>query len=208
MFEISEKYRKYLIELDFKDQKLYTVWGTDMTDASESDKLLVFDNKLLCFRRPTQIKQIAPNYIFNYNRFQLFDSSNFANWLNREELEKPYTTFKIFLLREYNPELLLDKENATNLLDTLNLLYDFFEQIQNKKALQILRSKEITDVKEFLNNNYVWLLGQKQNHLVSLSTALGVNRDNQTKTDLEQLYHKLLDSIINFDQLSNRIAAS
>lgn len=54
-FKASEEYRKYLIELQFDNINLYTVWGTDMADK-DTDKLLFVDNKVVAFREIEQLK--------------------------------------------------------------------------------------------------------------------------------------------------------
>lgn len=52
---ISEKYRKYLLEIIFEGQKYYTVFGADFTE-NETDKLLVDVNgKMLLFSSPDDL---------------------------------------------------------------------------------------------------------------------------------------------------------
>ena len=52
---ISEKYRKYLLEIVFEEQKYYTVFGADLSDK-EIDKLLVnADGSILLFSVPTDL---------------------------------------------------------------------------------------------------------------------------------------------------------
>lgn len=149
-FDTSEKYRKYLIELQLADVKLYTVWGTDMID-DENDKLLVNQNKLIVFKNldllQTSIKVMPHPFM---------DRRNFEKWVNEEDLKQVYNTNNLQLLADFHVDFLKEKSLANEILNCLNLIQDFFIQINADDFDEIYENDSIVDLKDFIYNNFFW----------------------------------------------------
>lgn len=147
----SEKFRKYIIELIFSDGSYYTVWGTDMSDPEEPDLLLVRDNKIIVFNSPAILKEKLAMCEDAY-----FDNSNIQEWLNEEKFFHSYTSYNFELINKISPELLKQKEESLALLDIINLMEDFYIQINNMAILKVLKSPELVILKDFIYDNYLW----------------------------------------------------
>jgi hypothetical protein len=206
MFEQSEIYRKYIIEFDLNNQKIYTVWGTDLRDKSEPDKLLVFRDKVLCFHDPKDIKRFVSTFFSSNYEIKLFDVSNLMKWLEKENFESPYAVYNIDLLNRFSSSLLLDKAKVTNLVDTLNIFYDLFEELENRNALKLLQSSEILELKEFVYDIYLWSSKTYPNQK-TISFISSRFDNNYLRRSLNMLHNYFLNSIIYFDELPNKIAA-
>ncbi|RQO64925.1 hypothetical protein DBR43_32125 [Pedobacter sp. KBW06] len=149
-FSVSEKYRKYLIGLQFNEVNVYTVWGTDMLDEEE-DKLLIKGNKLLCFKQLNEIRQKLSNI-----EHPFLDVENFEKWVVEEELDQCYNTIELKLLSDFNLELLNDKFSALEVLGCLNLIQDFSIQTKDRLLLPFFDDPVMVGLKDFMYNDHFW----------------------------------------------------
>ena len=147
-FEISERYRKYLIEIKINDKYFYTVWGTDLND-NENDKLLVKDKKLLLFKNKNSFVEKKDNL---KNIF--YDDQNFENWLNHESFEEPYSSTNFDTLKDISGKDLRNKETGLEIINTLNLIHDFYIQIQEDQT--VFSSNLLLSIKDYLYNQHFW----------------------------------------------------
>ncbi len=146
--EISEKYRKYLVEIILKDNRYYTVWGTDLGD-NDNDKLLVNKKNLLLFYKINTLKTT----LFKFKDIFL-DKENFENWISEDPFEDPYSTTDLTCLYTFSEKDLRGKKAALEIINSLNLIQDFYIQIkENEKAFN---SKLLLDLKDNLYNNHFW----------------------------------------------------
>lgn len=149
-FSASEKYRKYLIALQFNEVNVYTVWGTDMLDEEE-DKLLVKGDKLLCFKQLNEVKQKLSNI-----EHPFLDVANFEKWAVEEELDQCYNINELKLLSDFNLELLNDKFSALEVLNCLNLIQDFSIQTKDRLLLSFFDDPVMVGLKDFIYNDHFW----------------------------------------------------
>lgn len=149
-FKVSEKYRKYLIELQFKNLSGYVVWGTDMED-DESDKLLLSESRVLIFRDLDNIAQRLENIEHSFR-----DKENFRNWVAEKGFREVYNVNEIKLLSDFTLDMLSDRIMSLEILNCINLVQDFFIQIKNKRLESLFDEPAIIDVKDFIYNNYFW----------------------------------------------------
>lgn len=149
-FDKSEKYRKYVIELQFKEVDLYTIWGTDMLDC-ENDKLLVKGAKLIVFKTldllETSLEKLEHPFM---------DKQNFKKWVCEENLKQVYNVNNVKLLADFNLNLLEDKKSSLDILNSINLIQDFFIQINAEDLDNIYGDSSVADLKDFIYNNYFW----------------------------------------------------
>jgi len=149
-FSASEKYRKYLIALQFNEVNVYTVWGTDMLDEEE-DKLLVKGEKLLCFKHLNEAKQKLSNI-----EHPFLDVANFESWVAEERLDQCYNTNDLRLLSDFNLDLLKDKSSGMEILGCVNLIQDFSIQTKNRLLLSFFDEPLMVDLKDFIYNHHFW----------------------------------------------------
>lgn len=159
-FEISESYRKYLTGIKLNDHCYYSVWGLDI-DSDEQDKFLVKDNKIVLFESIENLK----NKLNGLKEF-FFDKVNFEKWLNEELFDQAYSTMDIENLLKISYTNMLDKEFSLTIINSLNILQDFFLQINEQKALNLYESDEIIELKDYIYNNFFWKKGDNGNNVL------------------------------------------
>jgi hypothetical protein len=179
-FELSEKYRKYFIGIIIDGFTYYTVWGTDLNDR-ENDKLLVENEKLILFREVSTFKMQISNY-----KNVFLDKENFENWVKEESFHETYNSTNLTSLSIFSDSDLQSKESAFDIINSLNLLQDFYIQInKNDKAFS---SELILDFKDNLYNNHFW----KNNNFELNENSLEVN---VIKIELKKIYNEFLKEI-------------
>jgi hypothetical protein len=182
-FSASEKYRKYLIELQFSEVNVYTVWGTDMLDQEE-DKLLIKGEKLLCFKHLNEIKQKLSNI-----EHPFLDIENFEKWAVEEEFDRCYNTNDLRLLSDFNLDLLNDNSSALEILACIHLIQDFSIQTKDRLLLPFFDDPVMVDLKDFIYNHHFW---KKEEGKVVQPTSV-----DATVTDLmRKLYGIFYDQMI------------
>ena len=149
-FDKSEAYRKYVIGLHLEEGELYTVWGTDML-AGEQDKLLVENGRLIVFQSLSSLEM----YLKNGNN-PFLDKQNFEKWIIEENLNRVYNTNDLRLLNNFIVTSLENKGAAVSILNSLNLIEDFFIQINEKDIYEYYENYCIVELKDFIYNNYFW----------------------------------------------------
>ncbi len=150
IFEKSEKFRKYIVELQFMDMTLYTVWGTDMED-SEKDKLLINNSRLATFRNLGALKLYIKHLTSPF-----LDKQNFESWIDEEDLYEVYSIVHIKSLMGADLEFLKDKATSLAVLDALNIINDFFIQLAENELVEIFDNPDLMVLKDFIYNNYFW----------------------------------------------------
>lgn len=168
-FSASEKYRKYLIELQFSEVNVYTVWGTDMRDEEE-DKLLLKEGKLLCFKHLNDIKQRLSNI-----EHPFLDVASFESWVAEEQLDQCYNTNHLRLLSDFNLDLLNDKSSGLEILSGVHLIQDFSIQTKNKLLLSFFDDPVMVDLKDFIYNHHFWK--KEEGKVVQPASVDGTARD-------------------------------
>lgn len=149
-FNLSEKYRKYLIELRFGYRRFYTVWGADMADG-ESDKMLVNDKKLILFDSlqdiGVKLEEVSSPYM---------DEENFRKWSRSENLQEIYNINLLYLLPNLRFEILASQEHALEILNCINLIQDFSIQVDHPVLESFFDDPLLRSLKGFIYDNYFW----------------------------------------------------
>ncbi len=180
-FKSSEKYHKYLMQIDYANISVYSVWGAN---EFEEDCFLIEGNKIIAFKNLENFK----SKILMYDHC-FFDKSRFANWLGSEKFYKPYTKCDYNLLNNFDDIFANDKEYLRNLLTNIGLMEDFALQINNLEMLKILKSKRVLTLKEYLYNMSIWRLD------VAEFSKLEANDIQKIKLQLKKLYHLFICNI-------------
>ncbi|NRF37623.1 hypothetical protein [Pedobacter foliorum] len=153
-FNASEKYRKYLIELDFNHLTVLTVWGTDMVDGE--DKLLVNGEKLIVLKTAVDIKSVLQKLENPY-----LDQENYRQWIEEENLHDIYNVNDMKLLSKFEFSFLEEKSTALIVLNDINLIQDFAIQVDHSKLLPIFDQSAMVNLKDFIYDNHFWKGGDK-----------------------------------------------
>jgi len=142
LVDISERYRKYLIRINYLDRKYYSIWGTDIKD-NYTDKVIVEKGLFLLFKDITLLK----NYLLA-NRALLFDSQNTVEWL-----------FAISDIEEYNHYLFPTNGeviSSKDCLNLLNLIQDYAEQANDNELLSLMTNDIYKAEYDQLTDGEIW----------------------------------------------------
>ncbi|SEW51583.1 hypothetical protein [Chitinophaga arvensicola] len=147
---ISEKYRKYLLEIIFAEQKYYTVFGADLSDK-ETDKLLVdVDGNILLFSMPADLLSL----ILKSSSF--FDNSVLQEWAGEiNGIKEPYTVISFDVLTK-NIFDLSDVELFKSIYDTLGIVKDYSVQIGDERLRTLLDDDILLQFKGDLAGYFTW----------------------------------------------------
>lgn len=147
---ISEKYRKYLLQVVYAEQKYYTVFGADLSDK-ETDKLLVdADGSILLFSMPADLLSL----ILKSTSF--FDNEVLQKWAEEiNGIKEPYAIINIDVLSK-DIFHLNDIELFKSIYDTLGIIEDYSNQISDGRLLAILERDILLQFKDDLADYFTW----------------------------------------------------
>jgi hypothetical protein len=180
MFEKSEKYRKYIVEVHLSEFRGYIIWGANMEDEDQ-DAILIKNKHVVLFNN----LQTLSEKILSFSDY-FFDRKNFNAWAKEENLLQLYSTIHLSLLRRFEESTLSSKETALKLLDAINLTQDFFIQTNDEKVLRIYNTPEIKSLKDFIYNGFFWKCDKKEPMPEHINTL---------KVYLSGLYDEFLNKI-------------
>ncbi|KIO77240.1 hypothetical protein TH53_10340 [Pedobacter lusitanus] len=181
-FDKSEEYRKYVIGLQFKETDLYTVWGTDMVDG-ENDKFLVNETKLMVFESLDLLESFLKTLDHPFK-----DKRNFKRWVNEESLKRVYNFNNMSLLADFNLNLLNDKKSSLDILHSINLIRDFFIQINDSQIDIACENPSIINLKDFIYDNY---FREKKNEGITIDELNFVN----VSISLREMYDRFCNKL-------------
>ncbi|GAB3341494.1 hypothetical protein GCM10027299_55750 [Larkinella ripae] len=157
---LSETHQKYIIQIHLQESIQYIVWGTDLSDSEQQDKLLVnHQQAILLFSRIDQIKEaIAQSTAI------LFDENNLIPWANSFPDSEVDTVYDLdYLLSLVNSELkqeqILQSPKLTHdLIRFINLFGDYAYQVQQQDLLKLRRKRQIRLFFDYSYDSYFWTL--------------------------------------------------
>lgn len=164
MSEISEKYRKYLIEIKYDEQQYYTVSGADMTIKNEEERLLTDGNKMVLFEKIIFIKQATELF--------LFDKERLTAWAAEIPVDiEPYAQFDFdsFISDE------IDFSNVAVLEDlymSIGVIEDYAIQVMDSALLGYLESDVMKEFKSISADLFLWKVRDDFNHDFDFNTFL------------------------------------
>lgn len=147
---ISEKYRKYLLEVTFAGQKYYTVFGADYTE-NETDKLLVdITGRMLLFSSSADLlSSILKTTYF-------FDTEVLQTWAKEIlDIEKSYQLINFDVLTQ-RPFDVKDIKLFKSIYDTIGVIEDYANQVRDEKLLAVLTSDILLQFKNDLASYFIW----------------------------------------------------
>lgn len=146
---ISEKYRKYLLEVIFEKQRYYTVFGADLSD-NELDKLLIDkDKKLILYSSYEDLLTIIRTTTY------FFDTKTLQEWAKDiEGIKSPYATISLDVL-----SISIDFEDVNlvkSVYDTLGIIEDYANQVNDEGLFQFLQMDTLVQFKNEVSDYFIW----------------------------------------------------
>lgn len=154
MDKTSEKYKKYLVEINLNGKKQFLVLGMNISKDDDDFILLNEHDKILTFNNVNQIKK------FILEEINLPDKDNFHNWIQEFESRKSYITYdadKIVQIIKISEGLKeLSKDELSQIVDLINMIGDYAYQVNHKDLILLFEDKTIDLFKELFMDVYVW----------------------------------------------------
>jgi len=152
----SEKFRKYLIEININSTPWYTIWFTDMTTESAQDKLLIDGaSNVLVFSTIAKVK----SYVQRSLHF-LPDSKNFAGWIEHYRADIPYTVYYIEDVRraimKFESVAAWSKEDALDQIGIFNLIGDYRDLVNDSYLEEKMDSPIMSGFFDSAYNFHFW----------------------------------------------------
>ena len=186
--EVSERYRKYLIQIQVKETFYYLVWGTDMTDPEQQDKLLLDqENQILVFPRIDQLADFITK-----QSVSLYDEANFLPWaaeLTGTDANALYDLdyLHAILTSELKQEQILQNPNLTKeLIDFFNLVGDYAYQTEDDSIFKPYRKPQLQLFFDYCYDTYFWTI-PKEELQQRQSEVLSKFRFNRFRADMDRL---------------------
>lgn len=158
--QASEKYRKYLIQVQLDNTPYYLVWGTDMSDREEKDNLLIDQQqRILLFSSLDQVR----DWILKPTS-PLFDASNLKAWaetLTKLAVDSVYdldylTALMTSPLKE--EQILKSPDISNDLINFINLFGDYAYQLENDELVNLHRQPSIGLFFDYCYDTYFWTI--------------------------------------------------
>ncbi|NML40659.1 hypothetical protein HHL17_25910 [Chitinophaga sp. G-6-1-13] len=178
--DISEKYRKFLLEVRLSGKVYYTVHGADTSDASYDDKWLTdTDDNILLFSSPDDL------YAEILRMDETFDKTQMQTWaVARLGSNEPYAMVDLDLLEK--PGLHPDTDLLATIYLTLQLLKDYAIQADDQQLLMLFEGNVIERFIDFIADYAVWGKKIPEKLTIDTKTLFPV---------LKALYARLLEKI-------------
>ncbi|WP_160716325.1 hypothetical protein [Chitinophaga solisilvae] len=172
---ISERYRKYLLQIVFEEQMYYTVSGADFSDQ-ETDKLLVdADGNILLFSLPADLLSV----ILKGTSF--FDNGILQEWAREiNGIEESYAVINLDLLGQNN-FYLNDVDLLKSIYDTLGIVEDYANQINDERLLALLEKDILLQFKDDLASYFIWSENKAFKTFVHVDALLLLLKEIHTK---------------------------
>jgi hypothetical protein len=154
MNEISEKYKKFIIEIKINKVSRLFITGMDISKSDDdfvlvdpSDNILMFEN----------IEQII-DFVEMEN--DIIDARNFKKWAQELIYEKPYISFDLDRItqkiRHSDSIVEIERNYLSQILDLINIIGDYTYQVKDNDLTTAIDDKPIEHFKEFYMDTYIW----------------------------------------------------
>jgi hypothetical protein len=169
--DVSEKFRKYLLEITYDNQDYYTISGADLEDE-EKDKLLISSNKkLVLFSDVARLLKAVKNDEY------YFDRNNIQKWVKEfSSSDGPYAAVDFDIIGKPHVDF-NDLDVLKSILDTLGILTDFAIQVDDKLLINVLYQSIIVEFKESVMDIIIWKVKESLPVTFDRSLFLGVLND-------------------------------
>jgi len=156
--QASDRYQKYLIQLQLDNTAYYLVWGTDLSDREEKDNLLIdSQRRILLFSRVEQIRDwiLEP-------ASPLFDAPNLVAWaetLTELTVSGVYDLDYLasLMTSPLKEEQILQSPDITNdLIDFINLFGDYAYQLDDGELVNLHRQPSVGLFFDYSYDTYFW----------------------------------------------------
>ncbi|GEM_PF-1461701 len=193
--EISERYRKYIIQLKLPAKRsMYLLWGTD-TGNEDSDYLMLDPaNRLLGF---STIKALL-HYV-KTTKHALTDEPATKEWVSAYKANRAYVSYDIELLiglmevSDKRPEN-YTKAAAVELTDFCHLFSDYAYQLNQQEWVRLYQDKDLHVFIDWVHARYLWKPDAA--YLAALTDQLKHIDFEKIKTKVRKMYHYLMQNLV------------
>lgn len=153
---ISERYRKYAVELCYRKLCVYPLYGADLATQNQDDKLLLDTNgQILTFEDIHQLKQFILS-----SKSLLFDRGNTILWAKNFAGKQAYSTYNLdYVLSIVEKKISLkklDKLQTVEIINFINLFGDYAYQTRDSTFLTLHQEKNVRTFLGYTYDSYVW----------------------------------------------------
>jgi len=154
MDKISEKYKKYIVEIKLNREKKLFVSGMNISKDYDDFLLIDIHDKILIFNNLDQIKT------FILENRDLPDKNNLHKWVREFKSQKPYVTYDIdkidHIIKTSSGFKELSADALSQIVDLINIVGDYAYQVNHKELILLFEDKSIDLFKELFMDMYIW----------------------------------------------------
>lgn len=193
--EVSELYRKYIIELKLPaKQSLFLLWGTDSNNEDEDYLMLNPENKILVFPK---IKELL-HYVKTTGE-TLKDAAKTRAWARDYKANRSYTSYDIeelITLMENSDKPLENytKEEAIETSTFCSLFSDYAYQLKQEELIRLYHDEDLAVFQDWVNAQYLWK--PDEDYLAALTDQLKKIDDENIKTIIRKMYRYFIENIV------------
>ena len=155
---ISEKYARCVIEIQWKQQVSFLLWGADTTVFNENDKFLVNRQGLILLF--VEVESLI-QYIRD-NNFIAFDEETTKAWARQYAGSIAYSSFDFDHIRSSTQTSIdlnaISEQHTSTLLNFINFFGDYAHQreAEGRTLLTLYRRKSIETFFDFAYDTHFW----------------------------------------------------
>jgi hypothetical protein len=187
---ISEKYRKYTIEVFLGNKYFYLLWGTNL-ENEDVDYLLVNESKsILAFLS-------IPDLVTYVNHANLLiDPLSTKKWANNYKGDRAYCTYDLLRIKKtlekgYSLQE-IEKEEAMSMVDFFNLFSDYAYQTENKFVIDQLEKKDTRLFCDYVYESFFWIKTGKEEEIKGMVEKINFENFRNEYLQLISLFEKSL----------------
>lgn len=160
--KISEQFRKYVIELILSEsQKVFTLWGTDLSNEDFDYLLLDQKQKILAFPKIQNLLD------FLESNSVTIDNQNTQKWASQFKNSEPYTTYDLIKVENLISEPVLELEVFTKddlicIVNFYNLFSDYVYQTKIEEGLKLIDDTNKFPFFDLIDDILIWKSDESQ----------------------------------------------
>jgi hypothetical protein len=160
--KISEQFRKYVIELILSEnQKVFTLWGTDLSNEDFDYLLLDQQQKILAFPK---IQNLIDSLKLNS---VTIDNQNTQKWAHQFKNDEAYVTYDLIKVQKLISRLVLDleiftKDDVLCIINFYDLFTDYVSQTKIEDGLKLIDDANRFSFFDLIEDILIWKSDKSQ----------------------------------------------
>jgi len=192
--EISERYRKYIIQLKLPaQQSLYLLWGTDTANEDTDYLMLDQEYKMLAFPNISELL----HYVKTTGN-SLIDEPATKEWLSNYKANRAYTSYDLVqlmnLMESDQGHQDYTKDEAWEITAFCSLFSDYAYQLDREDLLRLYQDKDLHVFIDWVNAQYLWKPDVA--YLAELTQQLEHSGFEKIKVTIRKIYHSFIQNLV------------